>query len=241
MVPTPPVPEVPVDVLVLAAHAPELVGLRPHIGDALHGYLGETFVVAKTVGVGLAVVGAATLARITRLRPRAVVVVGSCGVYPGPRPYRPLDVIVPAQLRLFDPAVVAGKAAFPEPMQTLVELDPTLAAALLAEAGPRAQSANVATTMAITTDDAVAHAVHAATGLAAENLELFPIALACKMAQVPFAAVLSVTNVVGSRGRADWRAYQRDAAVAAAEVVVRWVRAGARGLPGRLEPTPDLH
>jgi divalent metal cation (Fe/Co/Zn/Cd) transporter len=33
------------------------VGLRPHIGDALHGHVGAHFVVAKTVGVGLAVVG----------------------------------------------------------------------------------------------------------------------------------------------------------------------------------------
>ncbi|MET0341797.1 MAG: hypothetical protein ABW252_12405 [Polyangiales bacterium] len=245
MTPTRPVSEVPpdgvVDLLVLAAHAPELVGLRPHIGDALHGHVGALFVVAKTVGIGLAVVGAATLARLTQLKPRAVVVVGSCGVYPGPHPYQPLDVIVPSRLTLFDPSVSAGKAAFPEPMQTVAELDPTLADALVAEAGPRGRTAEVATTMAITTDDAVARVVHDATGLEAENLELFPMALACKAQQVPFAAVLSVTNVVGSKGRADWRQYQRDAAVAAAEVVVRWARAGARGLPARRDPTSDAH
>lgn len=237
MLPAPPAPDGPVDVLVLAAHAPEFVGLRPHIGDALHGHVGAHFVVAKTVGVGLAVVGAATATRIAQLRPRAVVVVGSCGVYPGPHAYQPLDLIVPSRLTLFDPSVSAGKAAFPAPMQTMVDLDPPLASALLAEAGPRARAANVATTMAITTDDAVARAVHEATGLEAENLELFPMALACMAEQVPLAAVLSVTNVVGSKGRADWQKYQRDAAVAAAEVVVSWVRAGAKGLPTRSERT----
>jgi nucleoside phosphorylase len=230
MHPSASLPQVPVDVLVLAAHAPEFVGLRAHIGDALNGSVAGMFVVAKTVGVGLAVAGAAAARRISQLSPRAVVVLGSCGIYPSQGDYRPLDIVVPSRLHLFDPSVAAGKAAFPEPMQTMIEPDAALSAALLQAVEGRSHAAPVATTMAITTDDAIARAVHPATGLEAENLELFPIALACHAADVPFGAVLGVTNMVGSTGRTDWRQYQRDAAVAAAEVLVSWLRRGAPGL-----------
>ena len=238
MRPTYSLPEVPVDILVLAAHAPELVGLRPHIGDTLSGYVGAHFVVAKTVGIGLAVVGGSTAKRLLQLRPRAVIVLGSCGIYPSGHAYRPLDIVVPSRLSLFDPSVAAGKAAFPDPMQTVVELDPAIASGLSESAQPHARMASVATTMAITTDDAIACHVHEASGLEAENLELFPIALACKAEDVAFGAVLGVTNLVGSTGRGDWRQYQRDAAIAAAEVVVSWVRRGAPGLPARRDLTP---
>jgi len=234
MHPTQPIPQVPVDVLVLAAHAPEFVGLRAHIGDSLNGSLAGFFVVAKTIGVGMAVAGAATANRIQQLNPRAVVVLGSCGIYPSSTAYRPLDLVVPSHLHLFDPSVAAGKAAFPEPMQTMVEPDGALSAGLVQSGEGRCRTAPVATTMAITTDDAIARAVHGATGFEAENLELFPIALACRAADVPFSAVLGVTNMVGSTGRTDWRQYQRDAAVAAAELLVSWLRHGAPGLARRV-------
>ena len=106
-----------------------------------------------------------------------------------------------------------------------------LSAGLLTAAGPRGHAARVATTLAVTTDDGVARAVHPATGLDAENLELFPVAVACKAADIPFAAVLGVTNMVGSTGRVDWRQFQRDAAVGAAEVFLNWAFSGASGLP----------
>jgi nucleoside phosphorylase len=230
MSPSMPLPQTPVDVLVLAAHAPEFVGLRPHIGDSLNGSIAGLFVVAKTIGVGLAVAGAATASRIHQLAPRAVVVLGSCGIYPCGVPYKPLDIVIPNHLHLFDPSVSAGKAAFPAPMQTLIDADPGLTTGLLSDPDTLCRPAPVATTMAITTDDAIARAVHGATGIEAENLELFPIALACRAADVPFAAVLGVTNMVGSTGRTDWARYQRDAAVAAAEVIVSWLRRGAPGL-----------
>jgi nucleoside phosphorylase len=229
--PSAPIPQVPVDVLVLAAHAPEFVGLRPHIGDSLNGVIANRMVVAKTIGVGLAVAGGATANRINQIAPRVVIALGSCGIYPGPNEYRPLDIVVPSRLSLFDPAVAAGKAAFPDPMQTLLDPDPQLSAALLQAVTTRGHACNVATTMSITTDDAIARAVHGATGIEAENLELFPIALACRAADIPFAAVLGVTNIVGSTGRQDWRQYQREAAVAAAEVIVGWLRGGGPGLP----------
>lgn len=238
MHPSQPLPQLPVDVLLLAAHPPEFVGLRPHIGDQLSGFLRGLYVVAKTIGVGMAVSGAGTANRIHQLNPRAVILIGSCGVYPGPHEYRPLDIVVASRCHLFDPSVAAGKSEFPEPMQTVLDAHPMLGAGLVASSGPRARQAPVATTLAITTDDAVARAVHPATGFEAENLELFPVALACRAADVPFAAILGVTNVVGSAGREDWRQFQRDAAIAAAESLVTWIQNGAQGLPHRASMRP---
>jgi nucleoside phosphorylase len=224
-------PLTPPDVLVLAAHAPEFVGLRAHLGDQLSGQLRGLNIVAKTVGVGMAVSGAGAANRIHQLPPRAVVLLGSCGIYPCPVEYRPLDMVIPRSCHLFDPSAAAGKAEFPDPMQTALETHPPLGAALHAAAGPRAHQARVATTLAITTDDAIARAVHASTGFEGENLELFPIAVACRAADIPFAAVLGVTNMVGSTGRVDWRQFQRDAAVGTAEVFLNWLLNGAPGLP----------
>jgi nucleoside phosphorylase len=228
-----PLPQTPVDILLVAAHAPEFVGLRAHLGEQLCGNLRGLTVIAKTIGVGMAVAGAGAANRIQQLSPRAVVLLGSCGVYPCGVEYFPLDILVPSRFHLFDPSVAAGKAEFPDPMQTVLDPHPLLTAGLVASGGARCRSAPLATTLAITTDDAIARAVHPATGLEAENLELFPVALACRAAEVPFAAVLGVTNVVGSQGRTDWLKYQRDAAVAAAEAFLTWVHNGAQGLPHR--------
>lgn len=228
-----PLPQTPVDILLVAAHAPEFVGLRAHLGEQLCGNLQGLTIIAKTIGVGMAVAGAGTANRIQQLSPRAVVLLGSCGVYPCGVEYFPLDILVPSRFHLFDPSVAAGKAEFPDPMQTVLDPHPLLTAGLVASGGARCRSAPLATTLAITTDDAIARAVHPATGLEAENLELFPVALACRAAEVPFAAVLGVTNVVGSQGRTDWLKYQRDAAVAAAEAFLTWVHNGAQGLPHR--------
>lgn len=236
MRPSLPLPQQPVDILLLAAHAPEFVGLRPHLGEHLVGTLRSLTIVAKTIGVGMAVAGAGAANRIQQLSPRAVILLGSCGVYPSQVAYQPLDIFVPNRFQLFDPSVAAGKAEFPDPMQTVLDPHPLLTAGLVASGGPRCRSAPIATTLAITVDDAIARAVYPATQLEAENLELFPVALACRAAEVPFAAVLGVTNVVGSQGRTDWHKFQRDAAIASAEAFLTWLHNGAQGLPHRTMP-----
>src|SRR5690349_15175111 len=232
-------PQQPVDILLLAAHAPEFVGLRPHLGENLGATLRGLTIVAKTIGVGMAVAGAGAANRIQQLSPRAVVLLGSCGIYPSQIAYQPLDIFIPSRFQLFDPSAAAGKAEFPDPMQTMLDPHPLLTAGLLASAGPRGRSAPIATTLAITTDDAIARAVYPATQIEAENLELFPVALACAAAEVPFAAVLGVTNMVGSQGRTDWLKFQRDAAIASAEAFLTWLHNGAQGLPHRsIRPGP---
>lgn len=218
------------DLLVVAAHAPEMAGLRPWLSDTLIGQVRGLAIRGKAVGIGMAAAGPATARGILAVNPRAVLLVGSCGVYPNLPRYRPYDVVVAQRVQLVSHSVNAGRSALPAPMQTRLECSAVLAAGLEAS-GPRVFPTAVACTLGRTIDDALAASLHPATGCEAENLEAFAIAQACKAAEIPFTAVLGVSNVVGSTGEHDWKQFQRVAVSAAAEVIVSWIQRGAPGLP----------
>lgn len=225
-----PAPPDRVDVLILASHAPELVGLRAALTETLDGHVRAMRVLAKTVGIGLPVAAGGAAGRVTSLKPRAVILLGTCGVYPGLTYYRPHDVVIASRVSLVDRAALNQRAQFPDPMQTTVEPQQGLATGLCA-VGPRTRLAPVASTLAFTTDDQLASSLQTQTGCEAENLEAFSVGLAASLASVPFAAVLGVTHITGSRGRDDWKQFQRQSSIAAAEVILAWIHNGAVGLP----------
>ncbi len=218
------------DILVVASVAPDLAGMRTWLGERLAGSIGNLRVTAKIVGVGLAVAGTSTARGIIAVRPRAVVHIGACGVYPGLAQYRPHDVLVPTSVRVVDHAVLAVKSAFPDPMQTTMAYHQLMGTAL-ESCGPRVFRPAIASTLATTVDDTLAAAVHPSTQCDAESLEAFAIAAACRAADVPCAAVLGVTNIVGSTGRHDWGQFHREAVTAAAVAFSTWLHNGALGLP----------
>lgn len=218
------------DLLIVAAHAPDMAGLRPHLTDQIIGEVRGLQIRGKAVGMGMANAGPGTARGILAVGPRAVLLLGSCGVYPNLPQYRPHDVLVSSRVQLVSHAVNAGKSQFPGPMQVALECNPLLAAGL-ASGGGRVFVAPLACTLATTVDDAVAASIHPTTGCEAENLEAFAVAMACKAADIPFCAVLGVSNIVGSTGAHDWRQFQRAAVSAAAETIINWVQRGAQGLP----------
>jgi len=222
----------PIDLLVFGAHPPSLRGFRPHLGDALDGEIRGLRVSAKAVGVGMAAAGSSAAKRIFRLQPRAVLLVGTCGVYPGLPEYQPYDILIPTRMQLVDHTVISGLASFPGPMQTTVPTNAPLVAGLQA-GGPRVRAVPVACTLAETTDDNLAQSVPDRTGCHAECLEGAAVAHACALAEIPFAASLGITHVVGSYGHEDWRKFERQASITAAEIIVNWIHTGAQGLPHR--------
>jgi nucleoside phosphorylase len=187
-------------------------------------------VTAKTVGVGMPVAGGSAAKRVFQLLPRAVIHLGTCGIYPGFPEFRPHDVLVANDLKLVDAGVRLGKSTFPEPMQTSLTCHGMLAAGL-AGTGQRTHRVTVGSPLAQTIDDAFAVDVPRVTGCHAENLEAFAIAHACLLAQIPFTSVLGATHMVGSRARDDWVQFERQSTIAAAEVVATWIVNGAQGLP----------
>lgn len=220
------------DLLVLAPTAPDLRGLRDLLGDRMEGRFRGVHIVAKAVGVGMPAAAAGSAKRIFTLRPRAALFVGTCGVYPpavGQAPdFQPHDVIVPTGAMLLSLEVATGRAAFPEPMTTRLEPHRALTAGLTS---PRTRAGLVASALASTTDDELAARARAIYGCDAEQLELFSVAHAAQLAEIPFAAALGVTHLVGSVGAEDFRRFHRASSIAAAEIVVAWVQSGAPGLP----------
>ena len=177
--------------LVLAAFPPELAAL-----DA-------TFERA-TVGVGL-VEAALGAARVLRERkPDRVVLVGTVGAYPGS------GLAIGEVVRAETVLLAAPSGALIEAIPQRIDVDRSDPNDLASGTG-----VVVATTLVVTTDDAVAVALAAATGVQVEHLEAFVVARACAEAGVRFAALFGVANTVGARGRDEWRENHERAAAAA--------------------------
>ncbi len=221
-----------VDVLVLAAHPPDLRGLRTLLGDQLVGHVRNLRVSAKAVGLGLTAAGASASKRIFQLEPRAVVFVGTAGVYPSLEGYQPHDVVVAERTRLVDLGELSGLSAFPPPVLTEMTLDPALAQTLVRYA-PAGRLVSVASPLTATRSDELAALVHPRTGCHVENLELFAVAHACQLAQVPLTAVFGVSHVCGSTAAVDWPKFERQSAIAAAETAARWLHSGAPSMAER--------
>lgn len=215
----------PHSLLVVAAFPPELAGFRSVLGDALRGRIGGRAVVARTVGIGLPQAAVGAVMAIAEAKTAAVVLVGTCGAYPGSG-LGVGDVVVARRVLLVDPSVVDGAAQFPGPMSVASDADATLRGELL-RAG--AVAADVATTLAVTVDDEVAGRTARGAGAQVEHLEAHGVASACATLGVPFAAVLGVANVVGSRGREEWQAHHRAAGEAAVRCVIAWLEATSSG------------
>jgi nucleoside phosphorylase len=184
-------------------------------------------VAAKAVGIGLATSAAGAAARILTLKPRAVVLVGTCGVYAGASSLAVGGVAIGRRVVLADLAVARGEAAYPEPMSIEATCDRALAEGLAAHGGTRV---DIATTLAVTTNDTTAATLSARTACDAEHLEAYGVAAACAAESVPFVAALGVANTVGGRARDEWKRNHRAASAAAIGLLVKWMSEGAAGV-----------
>ncbi len=148
------------------------------------------------------------------------------------------ELVVARQVRLVSVAVVQQKGVLPEVMGQACEADRTLTAALaaqLAAPGIAIASADVATTLAITTDAALAQQL-AGGGCAVEHLEAFAVLHACELRGVPYGAVLAIANEVGPNAHVQWVEHHRAAGARAAERVCEWIAEGAPGVSGMRLP-----
>ena len=211
------------DLLVVGAHLPEIAALKPFLSTPKGHRVVET-----TVGIGLSAAAVGTTWGIAAALPRAVIFVGTCGAYAGERALRIGELAIARTVKLVAAGAIDGLAAFPGPMELSLESDPSMRDGLVAAGG--ATPADVATTLAVTTDDALAARICAATSCAVEHLEAHAVATACNAAGVPFAAVLGVANHVGSCGRAEWQANHQASSDAAVAHLIAWLEKGAPGL-----------
>lgn len=153
------------------------------------------------MGVG-ALAAAAGMATGTAPPPGAVILVGTCGAYPGSGLVIG-DRVVVTRSRLVDPSVLAGTSVALG--ERVLESDATL----VARVAPIGTAVTCATTLSLTTSRELGEAIARATGAAVEHLETHGVAVACAAAKLPFVAVLVVANHVGPNGRAEWSEHHR--------------------------------
>ena len=118
------------DVLLVAAAAPDLVGFRPYLGEGLAGAVRGLAVTSKVVGFGPGASASATARGLAAVTPRALLLVGTCGVYPGLAQYQPHDVVVTPRVVALDHAVVQGASEWPTPMATTMDASAAIVAGL---------------------------------------------------------------------------------------------------------------
>jgi purine-nucleoside phosphorylase len=218
---------------VVSAFAPELAALRRALRRLPAPAAAP--VVSAPVGIGAveAAIGAARA--LARIRPRAVLFVGTAGRY-RLAPLATGEVAVARRLVLASTAAIRGDGYLPARLLAAARTDGRLGRALMraaAAAGVRAARVDAATPLGITRDRTLAARLHRATGAAVENLEVFAVARAAAAAGVPFGAALGISNRVGPGAHAEWREHQHAAAAAACAVVERYLRASALKAPSR--------
>lgn len=207
-------------VLVVSAWDPELFGLRSALGSRPALARG---LVARAVGIGLvdAAVGAARA--LDDVRPRAVIFVGTAGTYVrGRRPDLAIGgAVVARRVLLLSTAVLRGEAYLPRSLPATAETQPALRRALARSTG--LPTADVACPLGITQTAAAGRRIAQTTGCDVENLEAFAVARAAAAADVPFACLLGVSNVVGPTAHDEWRAFSSRASSAACAAVLAWI------------------
>ncbi|MFO0638709.1 MAG: hypothetical protein U0183_05800 [Polyangiaceae bacterium] len=213
--------------LLVGAFAPEIAPFQGRLPEGVE---------ARAVGIGLVDAALGAARAIAELRPSKVVLVGSAGVLPGSR-VDLLEVVAVARTVLADLAAARREATLLPRMAEVRETSAALTAAL----APEATHVCALTTLTVTTSDEAAVALaeaHRGHAPLVENLEAYAVARAAEVAGVPFAAVLGVTNRVGSRGRADWAQHHEKVAECVCDRVLSGL-ARAVALPLAAAPRAD--
>ncbi len=158
---------------------------------------------------------ASRLARIlARDQPDGVIMIGTAGSYPdGPRIG---EACVARRVGLSHGVAVMGLGYVPRPPAP-IPCDPRLLSRV------NLDPVDVLTVGAITTDAVLAGRL--GDGWQVEHLEAFGAAEACSQAQVPFLAVLGISNRVGPEAHTQWLAHRSEAQAAAREAIRHLVSA----------------
>lgn len=187
------------NLLCVSAFQPELTRFRELAPAGVH---------LEAAGIGLVECALGTAELLARYSPAEAIFLGTCGSARADLAIG--DVVFATSVSLFagPGAELVGETDVVVPTETKLR-DALIAAG--------ATPATVATALGITvTNDLAGHV--SATG-DVEHLEAYAFVRACARANVPCAVVLGVANVVGAKGRAEWRANHARASALAAETL----------------------
>ncbi len=210
--------------LIVSAWDPELEHLRTLL-KAAPAVARRTSLQAVGIGLVQAGIGAASVLAERTNPPRALVFLGTAGVYPGAdKRLVPGTLAVARAVSLLSSAVARKKAYFPGPMATTFATTPTLRGSLERSSG--AHAADVACPLAITSSMAAARQAARRSGCVLENLELFSVGRACAGACIPFGAIVGIANKVGPHAHKQWKATADQVMARAADAAFAWLARG---------------
>jgi nucleoside phosphorylase len=183
----------------------------------------EATLALSSIGVGLVEAALAAGQILETLRPRAVILVGTAGVYPSSADRFPVGTAAVAGEIALVPEILPGDDTY------LPEIMPRkeLATAALAKQIRKASglpAAKVANPLAISASRRAAACAARRSGCDLENLEAFALARAAASMDIPFAVVLGVANQVGPSAHREWKKNGASAAAAACEAVLTFLR-----------------
>jgi purine-nucleoside phosphorylase len=206
---------------VVSAWLPELSSFRRSLA-ALPARI-RRGVAWGTVGVVETAIGATHL--LAALRPRAVILVGTAGLYPGAAARLAIgDAAVAQEIVLLAETLPGRHAYLPEIVPRQERAARSLTSAIRKAAGLPA--ANVASPLAITCSPEATTFAAQYSGCALENLEAFALARAAASLKIPLAVVLGIANHVGPAAHREWKKNAGSAAAAACRAVLAYLAAG---------------
>lgn len=201
--------------LILAAFEPELQPLRSLVAD-------RDDVRLDIVGVG-AIAAAANTSRIIsreldRIGPNFEILwIGSCGKSPDSS-LPLLSLVAASEVRLADLSAIKGEARIPEIMTTHIS-SKSETYSKIEELQLAHCAAKFYTTLAITENPTAALTLAKATSARFESMELFAVATAAALFDIPWTALSSITNTVGHSQ--EWKTNFKDAAKLTASAAVK--------------------
>jgi len=207
--------------LVVSAWPPELDGFRKM--QPPKGLSAMASVALGSIGIGL-VEGATGATRLLAgLRPRAVILIGTAGLYPTSSDRFAVGTAAVADDIVMVPRILPGRDAYlPELIPSRERATAGLAKAIRKLSGLPA--AHIANPLAITASRRAAAFIARQSGCDLENLEAFALARAAASLEIPFAVVLGIANRVGPGAHHEWKKNGAAAAAKACEAVLAFLR-----------------
>ncbi len=206
------------DLLICVATALEGALLRERLGA-------DGSVAVVTMGVGPVNAAHAVTLAITRSRPKAVVVCGIGGAYPGSG--LAIGEVACAESECYGDLGATSPAGFLD-MQALgfpiVAGPPPIYNVLPMQLFPSPARVRFVTMSTCTGTDAAARAIAARTGGAVENMEGAAVAHVAAMHGIPAGELRGISNMVTDRDTGAWRITA--AATAAQEALLSWIARG---------------
>jgi nucleoside phosphorylase len=193
---------------ILAAFEPELSPLR----DTLKEYSEISF---HSLGIGMIEAAVTTSALLNKINHKncSCIFVGSVGAINPETPL--LSTTVISSVQLVDPVELEQESYFPSKMKKEVSADINLNNRLL-ESIPEARLKSAHSCLTITNSTSVASLIYQIKKTEIENLELFGVASACQMHNIPWVSLNCVTNYLEPEAHQQWQSnFQTASAITA--------------------------